>query len=175
LPPASPARQRCFRIQLREHSATDRHARCRGGRVRKTTARLKPSSSFSCQAATTARPRTHQRATPIGTGAPASGPPRRRPFSTSDGYGCMHAHRQPSHPRSTRAQRCRRPGRAATRASGGRVAEAVRERSPPNPVADVKSWLLRARTGTLAPERVGRARRAAASSPIQHSARLKAG
>jgi len=63
------------------------------------------------------------------TGARASGRPRRRPLSTSDGYGCVLALRRPSHPRPAPAQRCRRPRRAATRASCGRVAEAVRKRT----------------------------------------------
>ena len=80
------------------------------------------------------------------TGARASGRLRRRPPSTSDGYGCMHAHRRRSHPRSARAQRCCRQGRAATRASDGRVAEAVRkEQSPSRMVARRRcSFLLNA-------------------------------
>jgi hypothetical protein len=64
------------------------------------------------------------------TGARASGPPRRRPLSTSDRCGCVLAFRRPSHQRPAWAQRCRRPGRAATRASGGRMAQAVRKQQP---------------------------------------------
>jgi hypothetical protein len=60
----------------------------------------------------------------------------------------MHTHQRPSHLQAARAQRCRRPVRTATRASGDRVADAVRQQQRAAARDRVETWLLASERGS---------------------------